>query len=81
MRDNRFEQITLDHSLLQELVDRGFYVSGGGEETGRFQIAAILRFSPLSVLGGRGYLFGRFMAVPLVIACLCRSMPGAGLDL
>jgi len=25
MRDNRFEQITLDHSLLQELVDRGFY--------------------------------------------------------
>jgi protein phosphatase len=25
MRDNRFEQITLDHSLLQELVDRGYY--------------------------------------------------------
>jgi protein phosphatase len=25
MRENRFEQITLDHSLLQELVDRGFY--------------------------------------------------------
>ena len=25
MRGNRFEQITLDHSLLQELVDRGFY--------------------------------------------------------
>ncbi len=25
LRDNRFEQITLDHSLLQELVDRGFY--------------------------------------------------------
>jgi protein phosphatase len=25
MRDNRFEQITMDHSLLQELVDRGFY--------------------------------------------------------
>lgn len=25
MRDNRFEQITADHSLLQELVDRGFY--------------------------------------------------------
>jgi protein phosphatase len=25
MRDGRFEQITLDHSLLQELVDRGFY--------------------------------------------------------
>ena len=23
--DNRFEQMTLDHSLLQELVDRGFY--------------------------------------------------------
>ena len=25
MRENRFEQITLDHSLLQELVDRGYY--------------------------------------------------------
>lgn len=25
MRDNRFEQVTADHSLLQELVDRGFY--------------------------------------------------------
>jgi serine/threonine protein phosphatase PrpC len=25
MRDSRFEQITMDHSLLQELVDRGFY--------------------------------------------------------
>jgi serine/threonine protein phosphatase PrpC len=25
LRDSRFEQITLDHSLLQELVDRGFY--------------------------------------------------------
>jgi serine/threonine protein phosphatase PrpC len=25
MRQNRLEQITLDHSLLQELVDRGFY--------------------------------------------------------
>ncbi len=25
MRGDRFEQITLDHSLLQELVDRGFY--------------------------------------------------------
>jgi len=25
MRANHFEQITMDHSLLQELVDRGFY--------------------------------------------------------
>jgi protein phosphatase len=25
MRKNRLEQITMDHSLLQELVDRGFY--------------------------------------------------------
>ena len=25
LRDGQFEQITLDHSLLQELVDRGFY--------------------------------------------------------
>src|SRR5690606_33493862 len=25
LRNNRFEQITMDHSLLQELVDRGFY--------------------------------------------------------
>jgi protein phosphatase len=25
LRDNKFEQITMDHSLLQELVDRGFY--------------------------------------------------------
>ena len=25
LRDNRFEQLTLDHSLLQELVERGFY--------------------------------------------------------
>jgi len=25
VRDNRLEQITMDHSLLQELVDRGFY--------------------------------------------------------
>ena len=25
LRENSFEQITLDHSLLQELVDRGFY--------------------------------------------------------
>jgi serine/threonine protein phosphatase PrpC len=25
MRENRFEQITMDHSLLQELVDRGYY--------------------------------------------------------
>jgi PPM family protein phosphatase len=25
LRDNRFEQVTMDHSLLQELVDRGFY--------------------------------------------------------
>ncbi len=25
LRDGRFEQLTLDHSLLQELVDRGFY--------------------------------------------------------
>ncbi len=25
VRNNRFEQLTMDHSLLQELVDRGFY--------------------------------------------------------
>lgn len=25
LRDGKFEQVTLDHSLLQELVDRGFY--------------------------------------------------------
>jgi serine/threonine protein phosphatase PrpC len=25
LRNNRFEQLTMDHSLLQELVDRGFY--------------------------------------------------------
>jgi len=25
LRDDRFEQLTMDHSLLQELVDRGFY--------------------------------------------------------
>ena len=25
LRSNKFEQLTLDHSLLQELVDRGFY--------------------------------------------------------
>ncbi len=25
MRDGQFEQVTMDHSLLQELVDRGFY--------------------------------------------------------
>jgi protein phosphatase len=25
LRNNRFEQMTMDHSLLQELVDRGFY--------------------------------------------------------
>jgi len=25
LRANRFEQMTMDHSLLQELVDRGFY--------------------------------------------------------
>jgi len=25
LRSNRFEQLTMDHSLLQELVDRGFY--------------------------------------------------------
>ena len=25
LRGNRFEQVTMDHSLLQELVDRGFY--------------------------------------------------------
>src|SRR5690606_2702200 len=25
LRANRFEQLTMDHSLLQELVDRGFY--------------------------------------------------------
>ncbi len=25
LRDNKFEQVTQDHSLLQELVDRGFY--------------------------------------------------------
>lgn len=25
LRSNRFEQVTMDHSLLQELVDRGFY--------------------------------------------------------
>ena len=25
LRGNKFEQITMDHSLLQELVDRGFY--------------------------------------------------------
>ncbi|MCZ6561154.1 MAG: SpoIIE family protein phosphatase, partial [Gammaproteobacteria bacterium] len=25
LRNERFEQITMDHSLLQELVDRGFY--------------------------------------------------------
>jgi protein phosphatase len=27
LRDDKFEQITLDHSLLQELVDRGFYTA------------------------------------------------------
>lgn len=25
LRDNQFQQVTMDHSLLQELVDRGFY--------------------------------------------------------
>ena len=25
LRDNRFERLTMDHSLLQELIDRGFY--------------------------------------------------------
>ena len=25
LRNDRFEQVTMDHSLLQELVDRGFY--------------------------------------------------------
>jgi protein phosphatase len=25
LRDDKFEQVTMDHSLLQELVDRGFY--------------------------------------------------------
>ena len=25
LRSDRFEQVTMDHSLLQELVDRGFY--------------------------------------------------------
>ena len=29
LRGNRFEQITMDHSLLQELVDRGFYSPRG----------------------------------------------------
>ena len=30
LRANRFEQMTMDHSLLQELVDRGFYSPGRG---------------------------------------------------
>ena len=30
LRDGRFEQVTLDHSLLQELVDRGLLLARGG---------------------------------------------------
>jgi serine/threonine protein phosphatase PrpC len=33
MRQNRLEQITMDHSLLQELVDRGFYTREEAERS------------------------------------------------
>jgi protein phosphatase len=47
MRDNRFEQITMDHSLLQELVDRGYYsVEEAQRSTNRNYVTRALGVEP-----------------------------------
>jgi serine/threonine protein phosphatase PrpC len=47
MRDNRFEQITMDHSLLQELVDRGFYsLEEASRSTNRNYVTRALGVEP-----------------------------------
>ena len=35
MRDEKLEQLTRDHSLLQELIDRGFYTKEDAEKSGQ----------------------------------------------
>jgi len=48
LRKNRFEQITLDHSLLQELVDRGFYSPEEAQRsTNRNYVTRALGVEPL----------------------------------
>lgn len=47
VRDNRLEQITMDHSLLQELVDRGFYSREEAEKaTNRNYVTRALGVEP-----------------------------------
>lgn len=47
LRDGKFEQLTLDHSLLQELVDRGFYsVEEAQRSTNRNYVTRALGVEP-----------------------------------
>ena len=48
LRDRRLEQITMDHSLLQELVDRGFYTREEAEKsTNRNYVTRALGVEPI----------------------------------
>ena len=48
LRRNRFEQMTLDHSLLQELVDRGFYSAEEAQRsTNRNYVTRALGVEPI----------------------------------
>ena len=48
LRNNRFEQITMDHSLLQELVDRGFYTAEEAQRsTNRNYVTRALGVEPV----------------------------------
>ena len=52
LRASRFEQMTLDHSLLQELVDRGFYSQEEADAKQAHYQVTLLCVAPARVGGG-----------------------------
>ena len=55
LRSTRFEQMTMDHSLLQELVDRGFYSQAEAQRA----LTPLLQRSPVAADVRRLKLLGR----------------------